>query len=487
MATEGVQIVKPLTPDHINLKNITLGPVKVVPEYNFKQYRIGYTRKDVMDDKFMVKIPNVTVTSVYLPSKLADGTPAKNPKHSVGFVTTDPVHIKFFRDLNASILELAVKNSMEWFGEQFTTEGALDFYKPFGVFSTDGKECTFTVEFPYNTERVDTNVNIKYLEPDVPPEVVESTVLTEKLGRGTIVDIFLIVTRVKISSANEFKCMRTLHAVINVNKYEKGTNGPTPGIAPGDFKVDKIIMGDVGSSPNIPNSKLLKPKYNFTPDGGAEVKPRYVSITLENVRCRFRKAEPKKDETTGVVKVPYDIIFNPEGEHMQLFTSIDDYILRGLINLKLNAPAVTKKKFKPAVTISDKKSQSGQPYPPSVWFNVYVKDATTNPDFGGNFYRPVPDGNTVKYVQYTNEQVDKHIFNTTQTCTLTVYLKHVWLGQVYSVKYSMGNVIVNAVSVQYDLSDGYVDIPAVSVGPKYSASADLDVGGEEDQLSDQSD
>lgn len=467
--------IPPVTASTFVFSNITTGTANKFDDYGFTKYKIGYPRPDSTDDKCVIKLSNLEVLGVYPPKNNEDGTPPKNPKYSVVMATTDPDQVKFFEGLNATVKQLAYKNRTTWFtgGEELTAEDIesdMMYPKSFGALvpNENPAKYKFTVSFPFNNTEIVDPVSVHYYDPDVSQDVINSTDLMDKIARHSVVDIFLRITNICVKTNNEYSCQATVHKRINVHKFTRGgaSNGPTKGLTCDNVDVKKIIMGSVETNEKY-SSRHLAPKYTFVGPDGKEGKPRNLIITLPDVKCMFRKST-KVDDKTKKVSINYDVVYNLNPEHLAKFKEIDDYIKQDLItnystyepgkrtNAKLFDP-----KFKPAV--SDGKDKNGElKYSPSIWVGVYYKtkeDGT--PDFGGNFYKPNPayqgDDSVPKYVNYTDEEVESSVFGKSHKCTLSVYLKHVWFGAKYSIKYNMTNAILSTDAVNFDYGDVHVD------------------------------
>ena len=94
---------------------------------------------------------------------------------------------------------------------------------------------SFTVNFPFMTDEVKDPVSLQYLEGCGEPtqEMLDSSDLTVKLPRGSIVDLFLHITNVIVqNSSKEFNIQRTVFKRINVSKLgstgDSSSNGPRP-------------------------------------------------------------------------------------------------------------------------------------------------------------------------------------------------------------------------------------------------------------------
>ena len=486
-STNPAQTIPPLTADMFNVTNMTIGRANKFEEYGFTKYRIGYTRPDTQDDKCVIKLTNLDVFGVYPPKADKDGKLPKNPKYSMSLATTDPVQIKFFEDLNKHMKYLAGKYKANWFpsGAEFTDEDIDMLYtKPVGSFANtkdgqpslkDGKSVyKFSVSFPFNNSNVKEPVNIHYYEPNIEPDVVQSVNLLEKVGYGSVIDIFLNITNIKVDDTNEFDCQRTIHKRINVQKFSLGgssggAKGPSKGMSIAELDLSKIVLGDVVAD-TVHGGRSLKPKYDcgaFDKEGKKVLKS--VSITMPDIKCAFKRQVKVNDET-GLSETSYDIVYNLDAEYLAKFKAIDEHIKQDMLanysskyepGKKINAKLFDSK-FRGAVKIPEK-------YEPNMWYSVFTKkrpDGTF--DFGGNFYKP--DG-----TKYTDIEVEKDIFGKTHKCTLTVYLKHVWFGKYYSTKFNFGNAVLSTTSVDYDYGDAYNDSqPVTTPSASYSASADLD-------------
>lgn len=469
--------IKPPTVSEFDMSKVSIGNTREFAERGFVKHYINYNREDKLDSKSVVKLENVKVQGVYAPNE-------GNNKYGMLCVLNDSKQIELLTKLEQHIKDLALKNNKEWFDDaEMETDDIEACFKSMVKHNETYKNTSFTVSFPFMTEEVKDPVYLQYIQGCGEPskEMLDSTDLTVKLPRGSIVDIFLQFTNILVqNSSKEFNIQRTVYKRINVRQLGASTPSnllPRNGMEVSEIDVSKIVCGDVIT--NDRQGRSLKPKYKYTTQDGEE-KLRSLSVFLPQVRVSFRR----QIDDTG--KSSFNVVYRLNEDHLEKFDEIDNYLKQDIFtNYKVyEGPGkkITKKmldnKFKGAVKHSDD-------YPANMWYSVYAEFKDDVYDFKGNFLKP--DG-----TRYTNEDILKDIFGNTYVCDLNVYLKHVWFVNAkgtYSAKFNVGSVVVDTTSTgtEYDLGDAYVDAttptPTPTPTPTLTTSNDVVLDMQDDHVS----
>lgn len=466
---------KPIEPADFDVAKLRFGTGQ--PNKNgFTQYQIHYDREDNKDTKCIIKFSDVVVNSVMDPAMVkakkaakggpvaqvldAKGQPVK-PNYSLSVKITDPAHLKCLEAIETFTKNHVFKNkaSLLTKADKLTLEDIDNTFKDM-LYRDDKRDYPlFSVSFPFGDEREP--VEIKYLDKTVPRAVVDSTNPEEKIGRDSVVDMFVYLKNLKIDTGNSINIRRSAFSIVKVKKFAAPSVGgassgkPMNGELIENLDTSKIEIG--GIITNTSSGKSIKPKIKYVTGDGSE-KTKYISIFLQGVPIKFRKTVNKDDG-----KISFSACYEPSAEHLEKFKELDSYFKKTIFD------KIAKKEFKAGdfgvnknmtESIWDGRfrgavSDNNPQYAPSLWFTVYSESDPVNPDkfdFKGNFFN-------TNGTPYTNEEVASKIIGERFTCDLNIYLKHIWLGaKAYSLKYNVGNVTLDLVANEYDLGeDTYFD------------------------------
>jgi hypothetical protein len=75
----------------------------------------------------------------------------------------------------------------------------------------------FTLNFPFGDKQE--NVEVKYMDKTVPISVIQSTDATQKMGRDSVVDLYVYLKNLKIDSGNTISVQRSVFSLVKVRKY----------------------------------------------------------------------------------------------------------------------------------------------------------------------------------------------------------------------------------------------------------------------------
>lgn len=460
---------KPIDPSEFDVSKISFG-VGQPNKNGFTQYQIHYNREDTKDTKCIIKFADVVVNSVMDPAMVkakkaakggpvaqtldAKGQPMK-PNYSLSVKITDPAHLKCLEAIETFTKNHVFKNktSLLTKAEKLNLDDINNTFKDM-LYRDDKRDYPlFSVSFPFGDEREP--VEIKYLDKTVPRAVVDSTNPEEKIGRDSVVDIFVYLKNLKIDTGNSINIRRSAFSIVKVKKYTApsvggASNGkPMNGELIENLDTSKIEIGGIVTNAN--SGKSIKPKIKYVAGDGSE-KTKYISIFLPGVPIKFRKTVNKDDN-----KISFSACYEPSVEHLEKFKALDAYFKKSIFD------KITKKDFKASdfgvKAMTDNTwdtrfrgavSDGNPQYAPSLWFTIYSEADPVNPDkfdFKGNFYN-------TNGTQYTNEEIASKIIGERFTCDLNIFLKHVWIGaKAYSLKYNVGNVTLDLVANEYDLGE----------------------------------
>lgn len=466
--------LKPLSVSEFEVSKLSMGASRENTERGFTKHYINYNReKTIQDNKAIVKFENVKIQGVYAPNE-------GSSKYGILCVIQDDNQIELLTNVEKHIQDLALKNKEALFDDsELEKEDIEASYKSMVKHNETYNNTSFTVNFPFMTDEVKDPVTLQYLEGCGTPtqEMMDSTDLTVKLPRGSVVDMFLQITNILVQdSSKEFNIQRTIFKRINVRKLASvstsSSSGPRPGMTVEEIDVSNIVSGDVIT--NERQGRSLKPKYKYTTKDG-EDKLRSLTVHLPDVKVSFRRQVDDNGKSN------FNIVYRLNEDHLEKFEEIDDQLKQDFFtnfSKYESGKKITKKmldkKFKGAVKHSED-------YPANMWYSIYAEDKGDDTfDFKGNFYKP--DGS-----QYSNDEIINDIFGNTLTCDLNVYLKHIWFVSAkgtYSAKFNVGSVVVDTSSsgVEYDLGDAHVDTIKSTSGSS-STEPVVDATEEEEHVS----
>lgn len=450
-----------LTTSEYDFSKVKFGKEVKNVEYGFSKYKMTYPRNDVNSNDNIVKLTGLKVLGVYPPSE-----DHKNPKYTVmfGVSETEQELVDFSKSFDSHVLKHLFDNRSQFFGDdEMDIEDVEASYKPLFKQNENGS-VTLYISFPFNNPDVKDPIRICYKQSNVDKEVIQSTDLMKKLGKGSICDVFLHLTNVYKNKSNDLKLQSTIYRRINVIEYNNleslssgsGSFYNAPSIT--DIDLSNIVMGDMNV--NDKNGRSLKPRIK-TGDGD---KTKAITVSLNGTFRFVKNTEPNTN------KLKFSVLYYPNDKEVEAFQALDEFMFKDILdNYKKYEKngKITEKKLRDKFRGTGKKDKEGQ-Y--AMWFTVFARELEDGKfDFSGNFFKK--DGKT----RYTNEEV-MNIFGEEYEGTLNVYFKHIWFGSLYSCKFNVGSVMVDVNSVEYDLDDD-----AFYDGDKSPDSNDLDNQDETDE------
>lgn len=456
-----------LTVSTYDFANMTFGKELKNNDYGFSKYTSQYSHEGTNISDNMIKLSNVKVLGVYPPNP-----EHKNPKYTVLFGIEDSETKAFGEQFDKHLLEYVYEHRVELFDdEELSMEDLEANYKP--VFKTnDSGNMSITVSFPFNNPAIKSPIRIGYKQNDINDDVIKSTDLLMKLGKGSVCDIFLHFTNLYKDSTDKFKMQTTIYKRINVIEYNNleslggGSSGFRPSMKISDINTDEIIMGNVIT--NDRQGRSLQPKYG---EG-----KKSLAVNLEGT-FRFVKFV---DQNTN--EPSFNVVYNIPEDELEYFENLDKFMKDNLYSnyskYEKNGK-ITKKNLDKQFRGVVKEDKDGNK---NMWFKVYARkleDGTY--DFSGNFYKT--DGTS----RYTNEEIYNNVFGEEFEGSMNIYFKHIWFGKFYSCKFNMGGVMIDINNVEYDLDDEtYYDgnksenVETKSTATTTTTSDDLDKTDEPD-------
>lgn len=453
-----------------DVSNIQFGAENKNSDYGFSKYKLTYSREDVNTDDNIIKLTNVKVLGVYSPAE-----DHKNPKYTVLFAVNNDNEdcVKFCQTFDKYILDTVYENRTDYFddGEEYDMEDLEANYKP--MFSERNGSYSFSVSFPFNNPDVKNPIRIAYKQTDIDSEVIQSTDLLKKLGKGSICDVFLHFTNLYRDNTDKFKVQSTIYKRINVQEYQNleslgggNSSGFRPSQSISEINTEDIVMGKVIT--NERQGRSLKPRLKIN---GDETKTRAITVTLKG-RFRFVRMN---DPNSG--KSNFSVVYNPTDEEVADFDRLNEFMKADLFSnySKYEKGKITKKNLDKQFRGTISQDKEGRK---TMWFTVYAREMEDGTfDFGGNF---IKSDETSKY---TNEEILNNVFGEEYEATMNIYFKHIWFGKFYSCKFNMGSVMLDIKNVEYDLGDDtYYDGEAndkPSGEKQQEESQDLDADDEE--------
>jgi len=251
---------KPIDPAEFDVSKLRFGTGQ--PSKNgFTQYQIHYDREDTKDTKCIIKFSDVVVNSIMDPAMVkakkaakggpvapvldAKGQPVK-PNYSLSVKITDPVHLKCLTAIETFTKTHVFKNksSLLTKAEKLTTEDVDSNFKDMLYRDEKREHPLFSISFPFGDEREP--VEIKYLDKTVPRSVVDSTNPEEKIGRDSVVDVFVYLKNLKIDTGNSINIRRSAFSVVKVKKYMAPSTGGASGGKPANGElIEKVDMSKI--------------------------------------------------------------------------------------------------------------------------------------------------------------------------------------------------------------------------------------------------
>ena len=423
-----------------DVSNIVFGKELKNAEYGFSKFKLTYPREDVNSDDNIIKMTNVKVLGVYTPAE-----DHKNPKYTVLFAVDNDNEecVKFCETFDKHIIDTAFEKRTTLFddGEEYDMEDLEANYKP--VFSERNGSYSFSVSFPFNNPDVKNPIRIAYKQSEMDSEVIQSTDLVKKLGKGSICDVFLHFTNIYRDNTDKFKVQSTIYKRINVLDYqnlESLGGGAGGGFRPAQSieEIDEkdIVMGKVIT--NDRQGRSLKPRLRIN---GDDSKTRAITVTIKG-KVRFVRMN---DANTG--KTNFSVVYNPTDEEVEHFERLNDYMKSDLFSnySKYEKGKITKKNLDKQFRGTISQDKEGRK---TMWFTVYAREQEDGTfDFGGNFIK------SDETSRYTNDEVLNNVFGEEYDVTMNIYFKHIWFGKFYSCKFNMGSVMLDIKNVEYDLGD----------------------------------
>jgi hypothetical protein len=431
MATQQVDIA-PLTPETYHKSHITFGKPYDITEYNYRKARIGYSHPESTDDDF-----NVLIRATVLHSTAPND---KCRTHSALLRINDEKTINFINKLEEDVVEAMFKNRKQLFdGVSIKGTSALDKLKTQKTligyrkktlikYSKDYDSYSFGITFGKD-------ITIEHSD-SIPEDQRNSDDIVQQLAKGTEVVIAANLNSLSINTstlkwnlkfdATQFGCLS--------RSQMSGDRDPSQiwGLTLDELDTNMLVFKNIVT--NEYGGKSLAVKYG--------TKEKSLALQFNDIKLTFVKNE-NTDKKTGKTTTRFSVAFNVEDKSK--FEELDESILNHLFKNQSDFvdgdPTDDLDIFSDTFnsSINEKDGNS------TLWSNLYVKTESGDFDFDGKIFNAVgeTDEGTTKFESMTNDEVMKLFEGSDRPMSnMSVYLRYVWLGETYSVKWYVSKIQV---------------------------------------------
>lgn len=420
-----------LTAETFNKDNVTFGKPYDIKEYNIRKINVGYSHPGSTDDEMNV-IVRGQVISASEPNE-------KCSTHS-SYIKLSDESAEFLNEIENGISTMMFKNRKTLFDgmknlDKLTTQKKLTSYrkKPFVAYNEERKN--HTIGLPFDVSK---NITIEHTDA-IPEEQRNSTDPLERLGRWTEVLIAININAISINGAGKWNLkanaihFHCLSVPENTGGEGSGKKDPSSltGYTISDIDVSKLVFKDIDTNQYGGMSLPIK----YPSQYGKEVN---LALKFEGVKPVFVKNEntDKKGKTT----TKFSVALNFDSNELE---EVDNTILNHLFK--------NQKKFASSVdddidVFSDSfngsiKEKDGK-Y--TLWSNLYVRDNGGNFDFDGKIFQAngKNDEGEPTFKVMDNDDIMEQVINSSNklTANMSIYLRYVWLGESYSVKWYVSKI-----------------------------------------------
>jgi hypothetical protein len=430
------QVFAPLTSETFNKSNITFGKPHDITEYNFRKVRIGYSNEDSTDDDFNVLI-KATVLHSTPPNE-------KCRTHSALLRVTDESTINFVNQLDEDVAGQMFKNRKTLFdGIEIKNVSAIDKLKTQKLLVGYRKKGLLSYNKDYNSYSfgITFGKDITIEHSDVIPEEQRNADdIVGQLVKGTEVVIAANLNTLSINTKTlkwNLKFTASQIGCISVSQMGGGERNPADiwGITPSDIDTSNLVFQDVKT--NNYGGKSLPVKYS------GKGKETNLTLKFDDVSLYFNESKDKSGNKLGRFSVAIDM----SDEYKSKFDELDEGILNHLF--KNQSQFVDGEETDNIDIFSDafNGSLNEREGNYTLWANLYVKkDEAGEYDFDEKIYHATgedDEGNPTFEVM-SNTDIMKTLIEGKDKATgnISVYIRYVWLGESYSVKWYMSKAQV---------------------------------------------
>lgn len=435
------ELIQPLNTSTFNKSNITFAKPYDSKEYGFRQVSIGYHRDDTTDDKCTIKIKG-RVLVVFPPNEYSRN-------YSALLSIEDKDSIELLQNINTDFTDTIYSQRKNIFNDisikgndavsKLKTKKTLEGYrkKPLINYNSDYNNHSIIVQF-----RKD--IIIRHTK-NIPEEIKYSDDILKQLSKGTEVVIISNLNNISINLKNlkwHIKLNAIKFSCVDISDTPTGDPSALWGIDINNIDINNLVFKNVNINEKY-KSKNLPIKYN---DG----KEHNLTINLNNVKCFYLKNEPT--QTDGLYRFTVAITFDDNSKFNELDEEIFNYLFKN--QKKIFNQEITDEIdiFSDSFNGSLRENKEGK-Y--TLWANIYANYKDEVYDFDNKFFNATgedDDGN-ITYEVMNNNDIISTLFDNKETINtnLSIYLRYVWLGEVYSVKWYVAKAQVHTSgSIIYD-------------------------------------
>lgn len=426
----------PLTAETFDKSNVTFGKPRDIKDYNHRSVRVGYSHSDSTDDDFTILIK----------ARILHATPPNdNCRTNSALVRVDDQEsINFLNQLDADVADMIFKNRKAIFDgielkgklalDKLTTTKKVLGYRKKGLlkYSADYNSYSFGITFG-------NDITVEHSD-SIPEEQRNSDDLITQLAKGTEVVIAADLNAISIDTSNLkwfLKLSATQFGCISFTEMG-GSKDKDPsdiwGYQLEDIDVSKLVFKDVET--NNYGGKSLPVKY-----AGGKGKEGNLSLLFNDAKVFFLKNE-NTDKKTGKVTTKFSAAIEiPEQGN---FEAIDEAILNHLFKhqdeITDEDPTDDLDIFSDSFNGSLKEREGKY----TLWANMYVKNTDGVFDFDGKIFQATgenEEGNPTFEVMSNDDVMSRLVESPDKaTANISVYIRYVWLGNSYSVKWFVSKV-----------------------------------------------
>jgi hypothetical protein len=425
------EIVAPLTVETYDKSNITFGKPHDITEYRFRKISVGYSHPDSTDDDFNVLIRGVV--------RHASAPNDKCSTHSALISVSDESMIEFIKQLDTDVAEAFFKNRKTLLdGYNIKGSPAVDKIKTLKTLLGFRKKSLLKYNKDYDSYsfgiQFGKDITIEHSD-SIPEEQRNAEDPVAQLAKGTEVVVAANLNSLSINTSNSkwnLKFAATQFGCLSVSQ-SSGERDPSDiwGYALDDLDVEKVNFKSVET--NSYGGKSLPVKYN------GRGKETNLSLKLEDVQVYFLK---NVDKNSGKVRFSLAVNIDDNSKFEELDNTILDYLFKNQSKITDQDEVEDKEIFSTSFNGSLSEKEGNH----TLWTNLYVKTTDGDYDFDGKVYHATgtnEDGNPTFDVM-SNDDIMKQLVEGKDkvTANVSVYIRYVWLGESYSVKWYLSKAQV---------------------------------------------
>jgi hypothetical protein len=417
------KVIKPLNPSEFNATNVEFSNVITNTDYGTKSVNVSYINTDTKEKQLRVAVRGCVIKTFGKvvskdDDKKSKSDKYKREKYQVFMAIKDENFIKMIQSFDEFLVSSAVENSKEWLGDEMNESECRDMLK--STLPRNEKYGSYALSAILSTD-----FTCKSKTDDVP----DVSDLSVALAKNTVIDVCVIITKVKLSAVD----YRVGMEISQINIISVGAEGDyvSNAITPESYEKGQIKLSE--RKQHEKGGRFCKVNYA---DKG-------LRIRLENIAGRIIKFE-KEDTVNYSIRIN---LSNPITRKM--FEDIDqeifDLILANSKELYDSNSKKTAKQLKnilkPLVSFSkedQEKIKNGKKpdFEPSIWIKLYYSD---DKGFDGK----ITNLETSLPFDKTEDIINKDV----NIANIEFYSRHVWFGP----KGTSTNLTLNKCEITYDV------------------------------------